>query len=155
MFPAPYCCQISPFLSFLPIEHVSQQPCLNVINRGLRKGDQPGLGRAALVAHFRFNPLTYSPSLGWAEQSSSSQGVPLQNFNPGHPAPTLLPHSGWDLPLTPLSQIPATLQGRQEGNSWKMTNKSKICPCQRRETQNTAGLVLEEQGGGAASCSIK
>lgn len=37
-----------------------------------------------------------------------------------------------------------------------MLTKMRICSCQRRETQNTTGLGLEEQGGrGTASSSEK
>ena len=66
-----------------------------------------------------------------------------------------LSHSGWNLPTATVVQIPSALSGKQE-NLHKMVTKTRICSCQRRETQNTTGLGLEGQGGrGTVSSSAK
>lgn len=85
------------------------------------------------------------------EESLPSKGSLCKNSNPGHPAPPLSFSFWFNLPTVPVVQSPSALGGKQEN-----LHRTRICSCQRRETQNTTGLGLEEQGGrGTASSSEK
>lgn len=129
----------------LPTEHVSQWACL--IYRLDTEGGPEMFWRDSPSISVSVLSLSSASVQLERERSSTFQEICCRNTSLGHPAPSLLSHSYWDLRIM-ISQHRSLVPWRKsiKGTPRKCLTKARICSCARRESQNPAGPGLKKTG---------